>query len=314
MNTRAHSWLPLAGLVCLLAGLDLLCGNGLHLPSGVILWKLRLPRMLTALVAGASLALCGAQMQALFRNPLADPHIMGVSGGAGLGAALAALAVGSLSPWAGSLSLVTAAFLGALLAGGLIVAIAARTHATGTLLLVGVMLGFVLSAVSSLLQYAAGEESLKLFYSWMAGSFSGTSYTGLAFMSAMLVLGFALAFSQAKSLDLILFGDEYAALSGAPLRALRFRVMLGTSLMTGAVTAFCGPLGFVGIAAPHLVRRWLGTSAHRTVLPCSLLMGACLSLAGDILAHVGSTPLPVGSTLALIGIPLILLLLWRTRL
>ena len=191
---------------------------------------------------------------------------------------------------------------------------AARTQSTGTLLLVGVMLGFVLSALSSILQYSAGEESLKLFYSWMAGSFSGVSYTGLAFMGAMLLGGFLIAFGSAKGLDLILFGDPYAAVSGAPLKALRFRIMLGCSLMTGAVTAFCGPLGFVGIAAPHIVRRVFGTSVHRKVLPLSLAAGACLTLAGDILSQVGGTPLPVGSTLALIGIPLILILLWRNRL
>ncbi len=302
--------------LCLLVlgGLDLLTGNGFSIPSEAILWKLRLPRMLTAVVAGAALALSGAQMQAIFRNPLADPHLMGVSGGAGLGAALAALAVTGLGVWTGGLTLVSAAFVGALLTGLVITAVAARTESTTTLLLVGVMLGFVLSAVSSILQYSAGEESLKLFYSWMAGSFSGVSYTGLAFMTAMLLAGLALALSQMKALDLILFGDAYAALSGASLRSLRFRIMLGCALTTGAVTAFCGPLGFVGIAAPHIVRRVTGTSAHRTVMPGSLVTGACLALAGDILAHVGSTPLPVGSTLALIGIPLIVALLWRNRL
>lgn len=298
----------------LLCGLDLMTGNGFNVPSEVILWKLRLPRMLTAVVAGAALALSGAQMQAIFRNPLADPHLMGVSGGAGLGAAIAALAVTGLSAWSGGLTMVAAAFVGALLTGFVIVAVAARTQSTTTLLLVGVMLGFVLSALSSVLQYSAGEESLKLFYSWMAGSFSGVSYTGLAFMAAMLLAGLALALSQMKPLDLILFGDAYAAFSGASLRSLRFRVMLSCALTTGAVTAFCGPLGFVGIAAPHMVRRFTGTSAHRIILPGSMLMGACLALAGDILSHVGSTPLPVGSTLALIGIPLILVLLWRNRL
>lgn len=306
--------LGLIAILLVLAAADLLCGNGFSLPADAIFWKLRLPRMLTAVVAGASLALTGAQMQAVFRNPLADPHIMGVSGGAGLGAALAALAVSGLHPWAGGVTMVSAAFAGALVTGLVIVAVAARTQSTGTLLLVGVMLGFVLSALSSILQYSAGEESLKLFYSWMAGSFSGISYTGLAFMGALLLGGFLIAFGNAKGLDLILFGDPYAAVSGAPLKALRFRIMLGCSLMTGAVTAFCGPLGFVGIAAPHIVRRVFGTSVHRKVLPLSLATGACLTLAGDILSQVGGTPLPVGSTLALIGIPLILILLWRSRL
>lgn len=305
------------GLITLLLALivgDLLCGNGFGLPSDIIFWKLRLPRMLTAIIAGASLALAGAQMQAIFRNPLADPHIMGVSGGAGLGAAIAALAVSGLSPWAGNLGLVSAAFVGALLSGMVVVAVAARTQSTATLLLVGVMLGFVLSAVSSILQYSAGEESLKLFYSWMAGSFSGVSYTGLAFMGSLLAVGLLLALSHLKGLDLILFGDDYARVSGASLKSLRFGVMLGCCLMTGAVTAFCGPLGFVGIAAPHIVRRLMGTANHRRVLPWSLVTGAGLALSGDILAQAWPTPLPVGSTLAIIGIPFIVILLWRKRL
>ena len=159
--------LGLIAILLVLAAADLLCGNGFSLPADAIFWKLRLPRMLTAVVAGASLALTGAQMQAVFRNPLADPHIMGVSGGAGLGAALA---VSGLHPWAGGFTMVSAAFAGALVTGLVIVAVAARTQSTGTLLLVGVMLGFVLSALSSILQYSAGEESLKLFYSWPAVS------------------------------------------------------------------------------------------------------------------------------------------------
>ena len=314
MSGRRHTAAVLV-LACLcLAALDLLAGDGFGLPSRLILLELRLPRMLTALVAGASLALAGAQMQAIFRNPLADPHIMGVSGGAGLGAAIAALSASGLSVWGGGITLLGAAFSGALLSGLLIVAVAARTESTGTLLLVGVMLGFVLSAVTSILQYSASEEGLKLFYSWMAGSYSAVPWSGLCFMSLMLLAGFALAWKNFKGLDLVLFSDEYAAFSGASLRALRLQVILGCSLMVGAVTAFCGPLGFVGIAAPHIVRRLTGSSSHRTVLPASLAAGAGLSLLGDLLSHAGPTPLPVGSTLALVGIPLIIILLWRTRL
>ena len=316
---RGWGYLLLLAACCLL---DLLTGNGLGLPAGAILWKLRLPRMLTALVAGSALGLAGAQMQAIFRNPLADPHIMGVSGGAGLGAAIAALTVtsltagvsaGGLSALSGGITLVAAAFLGALLTGLLVVAVSARVSSTGTLLLVGVMLGFILSAISSVLQYSAGEESLKLFYSWMAGSFSSVRYQDLVLMAATLLAGMILALSQAKSLDLVLFGDTFASTSGVPLKRLRLVTMLGCSLMTGAVTAFCGPIGFAGIAAPHLARKALGTSRHLAVLPASMTTGACLALLGDILAHIGPTPLPVGSTLAIVGIPLIVWLLWRDR-
>ena len=300
-------WLILAVLA--FAALDLLAGDGFSVPSGVILWKLRVPRMLTAVLAGGSLALAGAQMQALFRNPLADPHIMGVSGGAGLGAAIAALAIGT-----SGVSMVSAAFIGAFLTGLLIVWVSSRIHSTGTLLLVGVMLGFIFSAVSSVLQYRAGEESLKLLYSWMAGSFQGVGPIGVAVIGGAFVIGLVCAVCSMKGLDLMLFGESYAGSAGVPLRRLRFVVMIGCALMTGAVTAYCGPLGFVGIAAPHIVRKIMGTSAHKTVLPLSPVAGACLALVADIIAHLGSSPLPVGSTLALVGIPLVIILLWKNRL
>ena len=265
--------------------------------------------MLTAVLAGGSLALAGAQMQALFRNPLADPHIMGVSGGAGLGAAIAALAIGT-----SGVSMVSAAFIGAFLTGLLIVWVSSRIHSTGTLLLVGVMLGFIFSAVSSVLQYRAGEESLKLLYSWMAGSFQGVGPIGVAVIGGAFVIGLVCTVCSMKGLDLMLFGESYAGSAGVPLRRLRFVAMIGCALMTGAVTAYCGPLGFVGIAAPHIVRKIMGTSAHKTVLPLSPVAGACLALVADIIAHLGSSPLPVGSTLALVGIPLVIVLLWKNRL
>ena len=289
----------------LLAGLDLLTGNGFGPVGGVILWNLRLPRMLTAVIAGASLALAGMQMQALFRNPLTDPHIMGVSGGAGLGAAIVALALGTSAAWFSGMSMALAAFAGAFLTSLLIVVLSTRLRAT-TLLILGVMLGFVFSALSSILQYSAGEESLKLFYSWMAGSFSGTRTLELIIMAAALLAGLALAVWNRKGLDIILFGENYASFSGAPLRRIRTLSMLSASLMTGIVTAFCGPLGFVGIVAPHLSRKLTGSSAHGKVLPATLATGACLALVADILANLWPVPLPAGSTLALIGIPLII--------
>ncbi|MBQ9193631.1 MAG: iron ABC transporter permease [Bacteroidales bacterium] len=305
--------LPAIILVFTLA-LDLLVGGGgVSVATGAVLWKLRVPRVLTAVIAGGALAASGAQMQAVFRNPLADPHIMGVSGGAGLGAAIATMAVGvSASAFTG-FTVAVAAFIGAIAAAFLVVLVSARFRSSTTLLVFGVMLGFIFSALSSVLQYTAGEESLKLFYSWMAGSFSGCRYLEIILMAAALAAGLVLALVNGKGLDLILFGDEYAALSGASTRRILVLSMLSCCLMTGTVTAFCGPLGFVGIVAPHIARRVTGSSAHRQVLPWSLLCGALLALAADILANLWPIPLPVGSTLALIGIPLILVLLLRQQ-
>ena len=307
-------YLPGTFLLIVLLGLDLCIGGGsFSLATGAILWKLRVPRALTAVIAGGALAASGAQMQAVFRNPLADPHIMGVSGGAGLGAAIATMALRTSAAFFTGFTVAVAAFLGAAVAAFLVVAVSARFRSVTTLLVFGVMLGFIFSALSSVLQYTAGEESLKLFYSWMAGSFSGCRYVEVALMAVALLLGLVLAFANGKGLDIILFGEEYATLSGASTRRILVLSMLSCCLMTGTVTAFCGPLGFVGIVAPHIARRLTGSSAHRQVLPWSLATGAVLALAADILANLWRVPLPVGSTLALIGIPLILVLLLRQR-
>ena len=270
-----------------------------------ILLDIRLPRVLTAVLAGAALALAGAQMQAVFRNPLADPHIMGVSGGAGLGAACATLLVTGAAAGSG-LSVAGAAFLGAVLASLLIILVSSRLRNGTILLIFGVMLGFIFSALTSILEYTANEESLKLFYSWSAGSFAGTRPGGIAILAGAGVLGLALAGANAKGLDLLLFGEDYATLAGAPVRRIRACAMVSACLLTGATTAFCGPLGFVGIVAPHIARRLTGSSRHARILLPTLLTGALLALTADLLAQLPRVPLPVGSTLALVGIPIIL--------
>ena len=263
-------YLPILGLSALLL-LDLMVGGGgMSWASGAVLWKLRVPRVLTALLAGGALALSGAQMQAVFRNPLADPHIMGVSGGAGLGAAIATMALGTSTAFFTGFTVAVAAFLGAFVAAALVIAVSARFRSVTTLLVFGVMMGFIFSALSSVLQYTAGEESLKLFYSWMAGSFSGCRFSEVALMAGALVIGLVLAFCNGKGLDIILFGEEYATLSGASTRRILSLSMLSACLMTGTVTAFCGPLGFVGIVAPaprspH--HGLLGPSAGPPLLP-----------------------------------------------
>jgi iron complex transport system permease protein len=299
------------GILCLvaivLAMLDLLSGSGgMGIPEYVIFIKIRLPRMLTAILAGSCLSLAGLQMQSIFRNPLADPHIMGISAGAGTGAAIAIIIAGaSISGF----SIVLAAFLGAMAAFVLIMAVASRISSTYTLLIFGVMLGFVFSAITSILEYSANEESLKIFYNWSAGSFLGTRPMDILIMLVALAIGIFLAGVNSRGLDIALFGDEYASLAGASIFRIRNMAMAGSCVMTGAVTAFCGPIGFVGIVAPHIARFALGSSVHRKVIPATMLVGASLSLIADVLSQVFSSPLPVGSTMAIIGIPLILIIL-----
>lgn len=298
--------------VLLLAGVDLLCGGGgISLEGGAVLMKLRIPRVLTAILAGAALAVSGAQMQAIFRNPLSDPHIMGVSAGAGLGAAIAVTAVSGAGFWLHGFALSGAAFAGAATVSALIILLSRRIGSSTTLLIAGVMLGFIFSAGSSVLQYTANEESLKLYYSWAAGSFEGIRYGELILMAVALAAGIILYLINARGLDIILFGEDYAALAGADVRQIRRLAMVSTCLMTGFVTAFCGPVGFVGIIAPHIARRLGGTTVHRRVLPAAILYGSAISLAADILSRIWPIPLPVGSTMAFIGIPVILFILLR---
>lgn len=295
----------------LLVAVDLSVGGvGLGGLDVNIFVKLRLPRMLTALLAGSSLALAGLQMQSIFRNPLADPHIMGVSAGAGTGAAIATLLIGTSLPAALSgLTVVSSAFLGALVSSALVMLVASRMQSATTLLIFGIMLGFVFSAITSILEYSANAESLKVFYSWSAGSFIGNGPVGITIIAAALLLGLVLALLNNRGLDLALFGDDYTSMAGADPSRIRNISIVGSCLMAGAVTAFCGPLGFVGIVAPHIARALIGSSVHRRVIPVSLLVGAGLALIADILSQVFPTPLPVGSTMAIIGIPIILFIL-----
>lgn len=305
----------LATATLLLACADLLTGGtGLTgLDAGIFL-KLRLPRMLTAVLAGACLSLAGLQMQSVFRNPLADPHIMGVSAGAGTGAAMATLLIGTSLPAAFSgLTVATAAFLGALLTSMLVVTVASKFQSTTTLLIFGVMLGFIFSALTSILEYSANAESLKVFYSWSAGSFSGCRPMEVSLMAATLLVGAAMTLLNNKGLDIALFGDEYAVLTGINIKSVRNMALISSCLMTGAVTAFCGPLGFVGIVAPHLSRWITGSSVHSKVIPATMLCGASLSLTADFLSQISPAPLPVGSTMAVIGIPIIMAILFKKQ-
>ena len=311
MNPSRATILLVLALILLMAA-DLCAGGaGLGLPDGVIFMKLRLPRMLTAILAGASLSLAGLQMQTIFRNPLADPHIMGVSAGAGTGAAIATLVVGTSLPAALSgLTIVSAAFLGALLSSALVMLVSSRIHSATTLLIFGVMLGFVFSALTSILEYSANAESLKVFYSWSAGSFIGNGTMGISIMAAALLAGLVLAGLNSRGLDLLLFGEEYTAMAGASPSRIRNVSMAGSCLMAGAVTAFCGPLGFVGIVAPHIARAMTSSSVHLRTIPATLLVGSGLSLIADILSQVFPVPLPVGSTMAVIGIPIIVYIMF----
>ena len=296
-------------VIASLTATDLFCGTAAT--DSEIIRFLRLPRAITAILSGAALALAGTQMQCILRNPLADPHIMGVSSGAALGTALATM-------WGNSgagLTVAGAAFAGAVATASIIMVIAKRFRSADTLLIFGVMLGFITNAIISILQFSSDGESLKTFYSWSAGSFSTTTWAQIGIITLALIIGFTMAIRNHKNLDIILFGDEFAEMAGADTGRIRIIAMLGSCMLTAAVTAFCGPLGFVGIVSPHIARGLLGTAVHHRILPASMLIGSIISLGANIVSQLASFPLPTASTMAIIGIPAIFyIILKRTQL
>ena len=307
MNKRRHILFLIISIVLLIVTCvaDLTWGG---IADADIMRHLRLPRMATALLAGAAMALSGSQMQSIFRNPLADPHIMGISSGASLGAALATMYAGATF---GGAPVAVAAAAGAAGAAAIILYASGRFRNASILLIFGVMLGFIITAIVSILQFSSDAESLKTFYSWSAGSFTNTTWTETAIIAVTLTAGLIIALFNHKGLDLILFGDEFTELSGGFPSKIRLSALLSCSLMTGAVTAFCGPLGFVGIIGPHIAKALLGTSAHKAVLPASLLTGGLIGVCADLISRMTPSPMPVASTMALLGIPVILYIMLK---
>lgn len=272
--------------------------------SNRVLFQLRLPRVLTASLAGAALALSGLQMQSIFRNPLADPHIMGISSGASLGAALVTMA-GVSSPLLMGLGTASASFAGAAAAACVIIA-TSRRCSSSTLLIFGIMMSFAVNALVSIVQFSSSEEGLKLFYSWSAGSFAGNSYAEVVMMFIAFVVGCSLCAVNSKGLNIILFGDEFAKHAGASPERIRSLAMVSCCMLTGVVTAFCGPLGFVGIISPHIARWIFKTASHRSLIIGTSLIGACISLGADLIIQLSSIPLPAGSVMAIIGTPFVI--------
>jgi ABC-type Fe3+-siderophore transport system permease subunit len=245
-----------------------------------------LPKALTAVLAGAALAVSGLQMQTLFRNPLADPYILGINAGASLGVALVVLATGAATGFLsnvgllGDLSLIVAAIAGASLVTGLVIVAARWLRHAMTLLILGLMLGYATGAVVSILIYFSVPEQIQAYISWTFGSFGGVTGRQLAILAPVIGGGLLLAWLLTKPLNALLLGEAYARSMGANVRRVRFWLIAGTSVLAGAVTAFCGPIAFLGVAIPHLCRALLRTSDHRMLAPATMLMGGLAALAG----------------------------------
>lgn len=282
---------------------------------------IRLPRVVTAACAGAALAVAGLLMQTLFANPLADPYILGVSSGASLGVALVVLGSGTSAgvfaavAGTGRLGVAAAAAVGALAVLLLVLAISRWIRSVVTLLIVGVMVGSVTSAIVSLLVAFSQPAQMQQFVLWSLGSYAGASWSDLRVLVPAVLVGVVLAATLVRPLNAMLLGEDYAHSMGVHLVRTRAIAITASALLAGAVTAFCGPIAFLGIAVPHLARLALGTSDHRILLPGVVLMGAGVSLLCSVVAQLPGRDgvLPLNVVTALVGAPVVILVLLRSR-
>jgi iron complex transport system permease protein len=289
----------------------------------VVIEAIRVPRAITALLAGASLGIAGLQMQTLFRNPLADPFALGISSGASLGVALVVLGTG-LGPAAafgaaagvrGDVLITVAAIVGAVLVLGLVLMVSARITSPTTVLVLGLMFGYAVNAIVMVLVGAAQPERLQQWALWGFGSFSGVTTHRLRLFVPLTIAGVLLAAAMTKQLNALLLGENYARSMGVAVRRARVLTMIGASVLGAVVTAFCGPIAFVGIAVPHLCRGVLGTSDHRALVPAVVLMGGMVALIAQTISLLPGSAgvLPLNAVTSLLGAPVVVGVLLRSR-
>lgn len=287
-----------------------------------IIWKTRFPQTLTALVAGASLAISGLQMQTVFRNPLAGPSELGISSGASLGVALMILLSGSIGGVAlskigvfGEIAISMAAVIGALTVMAVIIVISQRVRGNVILLIIGVMIGYIATAIIGVLKFFSNDEDVRAYVVWGLGSFSKVSGNQVyTFVTIMLVL-IPLSFLLIKTLNLMLLGESYARNLGLNVKRARLYTILSSCLLTAITTAYCGPIVFLGLAVPHLCRTIFQTSDHRILMPAVMLTGSSLALLCNLIARMPGFEgaLPINSVTALIGAPIVISVLFRKR-
>jgi iron complex transport system permease protein len=278
-----------------------------------IIWQFRLPRALTAVLAGPALAVSGLQLQTLFHNPLAGPFVLGISSGASLGVAIVVLASQQLGRFYGDMGIVTAACIGAASVAMLVIVVARLVQSAIALLVLGLMFGYATGAIVNILLQLSSAQQVQQFVIWTFGSFGGVTWVQLPLMAMGIGIGIAIALLSTAALNVMLLGEMQAQSLGVNLPRLRLLVLLSSSLLAGTVTAFCGPIVFLGVAVPHLCRGILHTSDLRWLLPSVILVGAGLALIADLLSQilVRSSVLPLNSITALIGTPILIWVILR---
>lgn len=285
-----------------------------------IVWNYRLPKAITAILIGGGLSLSGLLMQTLFRNPLAGPFVLGISSGASLGAALLIMGSSLIPGWFGAfllndISVSIAASTGSLLVLVAVMGVAGRIKDTMALLIIGLMFGSITAAVVTVLSYFTDAEQLRQYIFWSYGSLGNLSWSQLALLGGILLAGIALSVLAIKPLNGLLLGEQYARSMGIPINRSRLIIITATGILAGTVTAFAGPIAFVGLAVPHLTRQIFDTTDHKVLLPAVLLYGAVLLLLCDTLAQLPASAyvLPINAITSIIGAPVVIWLLLRRR-
>lgn len=288
-----------------------LFGSAPYKSTEMIVLKSRLPRALTAATAGAGLALCGLLMQRFFHNPLAGPSVLGVSSGASLGVALVVLAGSVIAPH--SLTLVGAAFAGSLAVLALILLFSTRLNAPVSLLIFGLMVGYMVSALVTILQSGSSSEALRTFVFWGMGSFADLNIHQVGLLAGVVFLGGLTAGWYHRELDLWSLGEAYAKSSGLNLTSFRIRTLVITGILTGIITAFCGPIAFIGLAVPHLARGLWQTGRHQLLIPAVMLTGMSVGLICDLISRLPEGGLPLNAVTSFFGAPVVIALLIKGR-
>ena len=315
MKRNTYIFGVLVVLLVLLFCLDVCSGSMWLWPWGKmsvmeqnILHAIRLPKAITAILAGAALSVSGLIMQTLFRNPLAGPYTLGVSSGASLGVAFLTMCSATLV-----LMLPIAACIGATLVLLLVLAVSRKVTSNVSLLIVGMMFGSIAGALVSLLQNFANPDALKLFIVWTLGSLSSVGWSDMQLMVPILAVGALFVLLSLKPLNGLLLGEDYARGLGINVGRTRLFIVLATGLLAGGVTAFCGPIAFIGVAVPHIARGVFKTSNHRITVPACVLIGACLLLVCDVLCSLFIYPLPISTVSALFGAPIIIWIILKHK-
>ena len=295
--------------------LNILFGRGGDDTLTNVIYKIRLPRMLAGILLGGALALAGFLLQTFFNNPIAGPYVLGISSGAKLTVALVMVLVLGANKSVGSVALIGAAFVGAMLSMGFVLLVSQKIRRSAMLIVSGVMLGYIFAAITDFIITFADDASIVNLHNWSRGSFSGVSWNDVRVMAAVVLITSLLVFFLSKPIGAYQLGESYAKSMGVNVKAFRVALILLSSILSACVTAFAGPISFVGIAVPHLVKALLKTSKPLLVIPVCFLGGAIFCLVCDLIARTLFSPLElsISSVTAVFGAPVVIAVMFKKR-